>query len=290
MLGSAVARDPGDLLDRDEDLVCPGEAQLEVVAILAVGLVAAPEHPLVAGDAMIDVDDEIARHEALEDVARHDPAHRLWPANPDAPEQLAVRDERETVRAALEAAVQAPLDDRDRARRRGVRGVDDADRMTGLVEELGEAWCLVAGEDDPGPVGLPALDGLGDRRGPPRRELRFAPPERVARAQAAGRQGRRGRQLRLPGELEGPARDETGLPVARSEVRRGPVLGQLTGLDELGRGARRPGATGSRRPRRCRPARRGRGASRRRGGRTRSMERGGRPRPRPRHRPRGPVP
>ena len=42
------------------------------------------------------------------------------------------------------------------------------------------------------------------------------------------------RRLGLPGQLEGPRRRRAGLPVARPEVRRGPGLGQLAGLDELG--------------------------------------------------------
>ena len=116
VLGAAVARDPVDLLDRDEDLVRAGEAQLEVVAVLALGPVAAPEHPLVAGDAVVDVDDEVARRQPLEDVAGHDAPERLRPADADGAEQLAVGDEDEAVRAALEAAVEAPLDERDRAR------------------------------------------------------------------------------------------------------------------------------------------------------------------------------
>ena len=75
-LAARVARDPADLLDRHEDPVAARERQLEVVAILARP--AAPEHLLVAGDAVIDVDDEVAGRQPLEDVARHDPAERLW--------------------------------------------------------------------------------------------------------------------------------------------------------------------------------------------------------------------
>src|SRR4029079_4376584 len=59
LLGPGVARDPRDLLDRHEDLVARREAQLEVVAVLALGLVAPAEHLLVPGDAVIDWDDEI---------------------------------------------------------------------------------------------------------------------------------------------------------------------------------------------------------------------------------------
>ena len=232
-LGTAVARDPGDLLDRDEDLVAGGEAQLEVVAILALAFVAAAQHPLVAGDAVVDVDDEVARRKALEDVARHDPPHRLGPPDADGPEQLAVGDEGEAVGATLEAAVQAPFDDRDRAGRRRLRSVDDGRRMARLLEQLGEARRLVGGEDDPRAVGLPTLHGLGDRRGAAGGQLRLAPAELVAGAQAARRERALLWRLRLPGELERPARDEARLPGSRPDVRRGPVLRQLAGLDEL---------------------------------------------------------
>ena len=151
-LAARVAGDPADLLDRDEDPVAAGERQLEVVAILAGA--AAAEHPLVAGDAVIDVDDEVARRQALEDVARDDPPQRLRPADPDGAEQLPVGDEGEPVRAAVEAAVEAPLDERDGARRRRLRDpADDRDRVAGLVEELGQPRRLVGGEDDPGAVG-----------------------------------------------------------------------------------------------------------------------------------------
>ena len=156
--------------------------------------------------------------------------------------------------------------------------------MAGLVEELGESRRLVAGEDDPGAVRLPAIDGLGDRRRARRRELRLAPAEQVAGAQAAGRERLLVRQLRLPGELQRPPGDEPALPVARPEIRRRPVLRQVAGARSAPSGARRPGARGTRRPRRSRRARRGRGGSWRRGGRSRSTARGGRPRPRRRRR------
>src|SRR6185295_5679322 len=106
-------------------------------------------------------------------------------------------------------------------------------RMAGLLEELREARRLVAGEDDPGAIVRPALDGLRDRRGPGRRELRLAPPERVARAEPARRQGLGIGELGLPGQLQRPAADEAALPLARAEVRRWPVLRQVAALDQL---------------------------------------------------------
>ena len=72
LLAARVAGDPVDLLDRHEDPVAAGELQLQVVALLAGA--AAPEHLLVARDAVVDVDDEVAGRQALEDVARARPA------------------------------------------------------------------------------------------------------------------------------------------------------------------------------------------------------------------------
>ncbi len=64
--------------------------------------------------------------------------------------------------------------------------------------------------------------------------LRLAPAEQVAGAQPAGGEGGALGDLGLPGQLEGPARDEAGLPVARPEVGRRPVLGEIAARDELG--------------------------------------------------------
>src|SRR5450755_1633877 len=79
VLPARIAADPGDLLHRDVDPVPTGEAQLEVVALLARA--PAAEHLLVAGDAMVDVDDEVTRPESFEDVPRDDPPERLRPAD-----------------------------------------------------------------------------------------------------------------------------------------------------------------------------------------------------------------
>ena len=286
VLGAAVARDPGDLLDRDEDLVAAGEAQLEVVAVLALGVVAAPEHPLVAGDAVVDVDDEVAGRQALEDVARDDPPHRLRPADADGPEQLAIGDERETVRAAVEAAVQAALDERDRAGRRGLRRVDDRRGVAGLLEQLREARRLVAGEDDPRrrrPAS--ARRPRRSRRAAAGGQLRLAPAEQVAGAQAARGERRPVGRAPTPRSARASGRRRAGVfqsrgpryvdgqsfgrsPLSISSARRSSAwrhrnvggLGDLAGLveDEEGR--------------------------RRRGGRGRSTGRAGRPRPRRRRR------
>ncbi len=162
--------------------------------------------------------------------------------------------------------------------------LDDGDRVAGLAEDVGEARRLVGGEHDPGAVGSPGLDGLGESTGTTGRQDRLPPAERIARRQpAAGHRGVLGRH-RFPGQLERPRGDEAALPVARRQVGRRPVLRQLAGLDQLRATLVGLAPQERRPPRRCRPARRARGGCPDRCGRGRSPGRGGRPRPRRRRR------
>jgi hypothetical protein len=224
VLGARVARQPVDLLDGDEHPIDTGERELEIVALLACRT--ALEHPLVARDPMIDVDDEIARDQPLEDVARDDPPKGARPPDAHRAEELAVGDEDKSVGAAGEAAVEAALDQRDRSRRRRLgEPVRDTDGMAALPEQLGEAWRLVGREHDSSAVLLPpgnALRKLGGARG---QQRRLAPPERVTHAQPPRRHGALG--LGLPRQLERPGSDEPRLPVARPQVGRWPGLRQL---------------------------------------------------------------
>ena len=226
-LAARVARDPGDLLDRDEDAVAAGERELEVVAVLPRP--AASEHLLVARDAVVDVDDEVAGRQPLQDVARHDPAKRLGSPDPDRPEQLAVRDEDDAVRPADEPAVEAAADERDRpGRRRLGDPVDDRDRVTGLAEQLGEPRRLVRGEDDP--ARRPRASRRPRRRRPAARpngrtgsrQPKRSPDESAPRAIAASVGG-------SDSQVSSSVRDATSRDFQSrgGEVGRRPVLGQL---------------------------------------------------------------
>ena len=233
VLAARVARDAGDLLDRDEDPVAGRERQLEEVAVVA-GPAAATKHLLVAGDAVVDVDDQVARAEPLEDVAWHDPPERLGSANADRAEQLPVGDDDETIGAAGEATVQAPLDEADRASRRCLAdGEGRASRVSALGEELGESGGLVGRQHDTSALLEPGVERLADPSGPGRGQGRFVPAEQVARAQPTGGHRRALGCIGFPRQLEGPGLYEPGLPVPRWQVRRRPVLRQLAGLDEL---------------------------------------------------------
>ena len=166
----------------------------------------------------------------------HDAAHRLRPPDAHAAEQLAVGDHREAVRASLEAAVEAPLDQRDGSRRRRLRDpADDPDGMPGLAQELGEARRLVRHEHDARPLAQPVLDAVDQALRPARRQHGLPPAEEVARRQALRRVGHplRLARLGLPGELQGPRAVEAGLPVPRREEGLRPVPGQLALLHQL---------------------------------------------------------
>ncbi len=229
VLAARVAADAIDLLDRQEDLVGAGEAQLQVVALLTGG--AAPEHPLIAGDAVVDVDDEIALGQPLQDVARNDASEGLGAANADGAEQLAVRDEHEAVGAAGEATVQAAADQRPRAAgRRLGQAIDDAGRQALLVQQVRKARRLVGRQDDTIAFGSPGLHDLGQTSGPSRRQRRLAPAEEIAHGSAAAGRCRR---LGLPGQLKGSTPQQPALPFARPQIRLRPLVRKVAGRDQF---------------------------------------------------------
>ena len=166
----------------------------------------------------------------------HDAAHRLRPPDAHAPEQLAVGDHRQAVRAALEAAVEAPLHQRDGPRRRRLRDpADDPDGVPGLAQELRQARRLVRHEHDARPLAKPVLDAVDQALRPARRQHGLPPAEQVARREALRREGHplRLARLGLPGELQRPSAVEPRLPVARREEGPRPVPGQLALLHQL---------------------------------------------------------
>ena len=205
------------------------EAQLQIVALFAAG--AAAQHPLVAGDAVVDVDDEVARGQPVQDVAGHDAAHGPGPPNPDGAEELAVGDQDEPVGTSGEAAVEAPTDERSGAGTGSLRDpVDRRGRHVLLGQQLGQAGRLIRCQDDSSTFVRPARDRLRQPRGPGRRQRRLSPAEKVAhRRSAAGRRG----SLGFPGELQSPSSQEAALPLARTQVGLRPLLGQIVSGHEL---------------------------------------------------------
>ena len=230
VLAAGVAGDALDLLDGHPDATGLGEVQLQEVALLAARAAGrAPHEARVARHAVVDVDDDVAGLEALEQVAGHDPAHGPRPAHADGAEELAVGDEDEAVRAAGEAAVEAALDERqrrpvgsgswrtlDRARRRCRRRPGSRrDGPTGRRPAR------------PGHPRPPAAHRRGQRADGRRRQDRLVPAEgvaaRAARPSASGSQV----SSSVRAASEGP------LPVARPGVGRRPARRQLAGPLQL---------------------------------------------------------
>ena len=121
VLAAGVARDALDLLDRDPHPAVLGEVQLQEVALLvAVAARRSSGHAVVAADAVVDVDDQVARLEPLQQILWYDPAEHPRPAYADGAEELAIRDEDDAVRTAGEARIQAAVDQRQPAGRRRI--------------------------------------------------------------------------------------------------------------------------------------------------------------------------
>ena len=166
--------------------------------------------------------------EAVQQVLGHDPPERPRPAHPHRPEQLPVGDDDVAVRATREAAVEAPVDERDATRRHRLRQAVDGRRQDVRVrEQLREARRLVGGEHDPGAVAPPARHG--GRRCP-----------RWPRAAAAGSCQPNGLP---PGGAPSASLSQVSSSVRASSSRffqsrgsgygRGPALGQLAGRLQL---------------------------------------------------------
>ena len=117
-------------------------------------------------------------------------------------------------------------------RRGRVEPADGRDRPTGLAEELRQAGGLVGRQDDPLAVLGPGRDSVGQPAGPQPGDTGLTPAEQVAGAESAA--GDRLGRFRLPGQLEGAATEQPGLPVARPEICRGPILGQVARGDQVG--------------------------------------------------------
>ena len=200
------------------------------------------------------------------------------------PKQLAIGDEREPVRAAGEAAVQAPPDERDRAAAVGLGdAVDDRHGVPGVLEEFGEAGRLVARRARCGrrprasasiaSGSLPARPGgnAGSRQPKGSPDPRLPRPSRRPPAAPTPRSARA--SSTQPGGPSSRAPADTSMPVLRQFGRLDQLGPPLIGL-----------APGSRRPRRRRRVRRSRAALRGRYGRARSTAPGTVPRPRRRRR------
>ena len=177
---------------------------------------------------MVDVDHGVTGLEPLQQVPRHDPSQRARAPNPYRPEQLAVGDQHDLLRASGETAVEAAIDQRERGRCRC--GGDLRDRCghdIDIGEQLRQTSRLVGGQHHAQAFLAPAGDRRSDVGDGRRRQAGLVPSEGVAA-------GRRTLGLRLPGQLQGARFKQASLPVAGRGVGLGPALGQLPGPLQLG--------------------------------------------------------
>ena len=107
---AGVSGDAPDLVGRQEDLVRPGEVELEIfLDVLAERPLG---HPDVAGDAVVDVDDVVARLELADEVAGHDALAARQPPHPRRAEQLAVGQDEQAAGLVPEPRAQGTVDQR----------------------------------------------------------------------------------------------------------------------------------------------------------------------------------
>ncbi len=233
---TGVAGDPPDLVGRQEDLVGPGEVELEV--LLDVIAERALRHPDVAGDPVVDVDDVVAGLELADEVSSHHALAARQSPHARRAEQLAVGQHEQATRLVPEPRAQGPVDQRHlsshrcRAELRDRRG-----RTARLVEQLADAAGLIGadehraferqlGEPRAGPVGAA---GNGRRRGVPgvgrcllleQLRPRAQRGPRACRARRTGRASPAAARRRRRGRRDGPPPGGRGRPPARGARRR----------------------------------------------------------------------
>ena len=286
-LAARVAADPLDLLDRDVDPVAAGEAQLEVVALLARcrragasarsgrsrGRCGRRGRPGVSRSRMSrGTTRRIAfgrRTRTVPNSSRS--VTKASPSGPPMNPPFRLRSIRATAPGGGAASSRSDRADRSaglgRAARTGARAWSEARTIRTPSSAQPSTASTSRPERRPGT--------LGSRQ--PNRSPELRPPPAIA----PGRLG-------FPGQLERARTEQSRLPVARREVGRRPVLGQIAGRDQVG-----PALVGL-----APQERAGLGQvaglvedeqrARARCGRGRSPGRRSRPRPRPRRRRRAP--
>ena len=147
-----IAGDAAHLVRGQEDLVGAREVELEV---LADGVAVRPlRHPDVAGNAVVDVDDQLPGLQATDQVPGHDPLAGQEPPDPGDAEQLAIREEDQVRRGVAESCRARPVDDGDHSCGGGLRQpVEGTDDRRLFSQQLREPAGLVGGDHHPPPSG-----------------------------------------------------------------------------------------------------------------------------------------
>ena len=217
---SGVARDAPDLVGWEEDLVRPGEVELEI--LLDVIAERALGHPDVPSDAVVDVDDVVAGLELADEVSSHHALATRQSPHARRAEELAVGQHEQATRLVPEPRTQGSVDQRHLSSHRCRAELGDRrGRTAGLVEQLADTAGLVGADEHR------ALERqLGEPRAGP--------------IGAAGNWGRRGvarigRSLLLQCFAGLHRQDLEG---AERVVRGGPPRRQLARADETGEAVR----------------------------------------------------
>ena len=176
MLRAGVARNARQLLDRREDGVSAAVGNLQVIALITI--TAATQHAHEATNAVIHVHQVIARGESLRRFARDAASMHRRSTNARCSEELAVGDHRQPIDAALESAVEAARQNRQRARLRVAdQSLAHHRAFTALGDQLRNARRLLRNDQHPCLVAAPCFETLGECARSPARHHRIVPAE-----------------------------------------------------------------------------------------------------------------
>ena len=133
MLRSGVARDTRELLHWGEDGVSAAVGNLQVVALITVATAA--QHAHEPANTVIHMHQVVTRGESLRRLARDAATMHHRSTHARRAEELTVGDHRQPIDAALESAVEATRQDRERT---GLRVADQSFAHHGAFAPLGD--------------------------------------------------------------------------------------------------------------------------------------------------------
>ena len=176
MLRAGVARDACQLLHWREDGVGAAIGNLQVVALIAV--TTAAQHAHETANAVIHMHQVVARRESLRRLAGDTTTVHRRSTNTCRAEELAICDHRQPINTALESAVEAAGQNRERARLRVAEHSFAHHRaLATLGDQLSNARRLLRNDQYPRLVASPGFKALGECARSPARHHRVVPAE-----------------------------------------------------------------------------------------------------------------
>ena len=140
-----VAAYAADLVRRQEDLVLSGEVELQV--LLDIAAVLALRHAGIAGDAVVDVDQQVAGLQLADQIASDDPLGRGQAPDAGRAEQFAIGQDHQAQRLVDETAGERAMDQADGAGRRGLAQLRHGrSRQARFLQQLADAAGLVGAD------------------------------------------------------------------------------------------------------------------------------------------------